>query len=154
MTRPLLLLLLILTLLPMPIAAQADPLAKIDPGVLHTLRAKGHTEFWVVLSRQANLSAASRIRDWNVRGAYVVKQLQSTADRSQAELRQVLAKNKVRFKPFWIANAIYVEQADQQLLMNTAARADVVKIVAQELRPLPPIKRRVQSAAPAAGAIE
>ena len=42
-------------------------------------------------------------------------------------------QKQVRFTPFWITNAIYVEQADQQLLMDTAARSDVVKILAQEM---------------------
>lgn len=160
MSRILRTLLLLVALLPFPLAAraaaQSDDRArtKVDPAVLEAVEKQGFAEFWVVLDQQADLNSAASINDWNKRGEYVVKKLQATAERSQAKLRRKLTANKVPFTSFWIANAIYVERGDKQLLLDTAGRHDVVEIVAQEIRPLPPVTLSQQPEHYVAGTIE
>jgi serine protease AprX len=114
-------------------AAEWHPLTfsgKIDPRVLVDSSGGRAAHFIVAMRDQANLAttldtARSRI----ALGREVVSNLESTASTSQAPLRTELARLGVRYRPFWIANAIAVT-ARRSVIEAIAARSDVERIEA------------------------
>ena len=120
--------------------------APIDAAVTADLNADGSADFWVVLSGKADLSAASQIKDWTLRGEAVTAALQKTADESQADLRAQLDAAKVEYRPFWISNAIHVANGSAALANNLAAKAGVARIAADTPVELPkPAPGRVEN---------
>jgi len=81
----------------------------------------------VLLAEQADLSAAYSMRDADARGWYVYNTLRAHARRTQAGLRTFLRRRGVESRSLWAANAV-VTNADQALLAELAARADVRRI--------------------------
>ena len=94
--------------------------------------------FVLYLDKQADLSAAYQIKDWNERGQYVYDRLRASAESSQTNLRQAWSQRAVqgtvtKFEPFWIANAIVV-QGDATAL-NYFATFPEVAAIESPLRP-------------------
>ena len=102
--------------------------SKVDSWVLGTAEA-GETEFLVFLSEQANLGEAARLRKKAEKGKHVYAALTATAQRTQAPVLRELERRGLEYRPFWIANMIWVrgEMADVQAL---ARRGDVAHIYA------------------------
>jgi subtilisin family serine protease len=118
-------------------ARDSDPVARIEPEVLRSLEAgKGEATYWIVLREKANLAPAFAIRDRAARGRFVHDRLTSAADRSQAGLRNLLARRGVAFRPFWIANAIRVT-GNEPLLRELAKRPEVERIAADRVFRIP-----------------
>jgi hypothetical protein len=88
-------------------AQQTPAPAPVDQEVGDQIKAQGSADFWVVLEAQADLSGAEAISDWNVRGQYVVDQLQAVANDTQPKVISVLAKAGADYKPYWVVNAIW-----------------------------------------------
>lgn len=101
---------------------------KIDPGVLHSAR-QGETEFLVYLKEQADLRAAHGITDLQQRRVYVYQTLSSLAERTQAPLRAELNQLGADYRPYWVANLVWV-RGDLRLVERLAQRADVGHIYA------------------------
>lgn len=101
---------------------------KVDPWVLET-SADGETEFLLYLAEQADLSGAADFQSKEERGQFVVDQLTAVAAQSQPALTQELDKLGVAYKPFWIANMVWV-QGDGAVLAQLAQRADVAHVYA------------------------
>ena len=101
---------------------------KVDPWVLETADT-GKTEFLVFLSEQANLGEAARLPNKTEKGKHVYAALTATAERTQAPLLRELKHRGLEYRPFWIANMIWVRgnMADVQAL---ALRRDVAHIYA------------------------
>jgi hypothetical protein len=160
MKRIFLLLLLLPTLLAAPVTAQGPTppddvaLAKVDQAVRDKIRAKGQADFWIHFVQQADLTAAPQITDWTARGEYVVKQLQVTADQSQAATRQELAQRHAQFQPFWVVNAIHVKGGNQAILLDAARRPEVTRVLATQTVAVPPVKKRTQTAAEAIDTVD
>jgi subtilisin family serine protease len=93
-------------------------------------------DFLIYMHDQADLSAASQIRDWGERGRYVYQTLVEHAARSQRDLRGQLAARGLRAQPFWIVNAILVHGAQADALA-LSARADVALVRANHIASLP-----------------
>jgi subtilisin family serine protease len=117
-------------------AQTPPPPAPVDPQVQSEINAEGETTFWVYLSQQADLSQAYAIQDWDARGQFVVEQLRSVADASQADLRSLLQKRGASFTPFWIVNAIRVT-GDAALLAELSTQPGVKEITASSTFDLP-----------------
>jgi len=108
-------LILCLTLLPsnplparlVPVPAQPEWQSRVDPWVLENA-AGGETEFLVSLAEQADLSGAASLTTRAAKGRYVYEQLSQTAQRTQAPLLRRLQAAGVAFRPYWIANLIWV----------------------------------------------
>src|SRR5215218_1037857 len=66
---------------------------KIERWVIENTRAGAQAEFFVVLQRQANLSAASQVQGKGAKGELVYRTLLSTAQESQ---RPIIAELKAR----------------------------------------------------------
>ena len=93
---------------------------------------------WVVLKEEASLTRAQS-QDWSVRGREVVRNLTLTATNTQAPLRAWLASRGIRFRSFWIVNAIKVT-ADRNLIAEIGRRLDVAKILPDRNYALPPVR--------------
>ena len=101
---------------------------KVDPWVLES-GASGPTEFLVVLREQADLSRAADQPTRQARGELVSHLLRDTALRSQAPVLAALAGLRVEFRPFWIANMIWV-RGDLAVVEAMAERDDVRRVSA------------------------
>ena len=102
--------------------------AKVDPWVLATAQS-GKTEFLVYLQQQADLSGASQLHTRLEKGRYVYERLRRTAAESQGPLLAALASAGVEYRPFWIANMVWV-RGDQQVVQALAQRPEVAHLFA------------------------
>jgi subtilisin family serine protease len=109
-------------------ATQADALAKIEPLVLEEIAANGETEFFVWMTTKADLTPAKSLATKLEKGQFVYETLRATADSSQRALRAELDAQGVKYRPFYIANKIFIEAGNQELVMSLAARSDVASI--------------------------
>jgi hypothetical protein len=74
-----------------------------------------------VLRQQADVAqVAASSRDWTTRGRLVVDALREAAAASQSAIRRELGELGVRFRPYWIVNAIAIE-GDRNALAAMAA---------------------------------
>jgi subtilisin family serine protease len=102
--------------------------AKIDGEVLSAV-AEGETDFILHLSDQADLSGARYLKTKQEKGQYVYQRLTAVARRSQVPIITTLTRLSVDFRPYWIANMIWV-RGDQNILSTMARRSDVAHIFA------------------------
>ncbi len=109
-------------------ALTAGESARIDPWVLETT-SRGDTEFLVLLHEQADLRGTASLPTRFEKGAFVLDALRSTAERAQAPLLALLAARGAEYRPFWVADMIWV-RGDRGLVDELAAREDVVHIFA------------------------
>lgn len=107
-------------------AAPTDPAKdKIPQDLMSTLQKKNDADFWIHLKPRADLTAASRIKDWNARGTAVAKALKDAATASQAKLKAELDSKNVRYQAFWATNAIKVSGGSLGLAQSLAAHTEV-----------------------------
>jgi subtilisin family serine protease len=109
-------------------ASPATAGGKIDAKVLRAVKGGKVATYWAILRRSADLSGASSIKDWDARGAWVVDRLQAVANSSQRELKALLKRQGVSFRPFWIINALRIT-SKAATLQAVAARREVASIV-------------------------
>ncbi|MFD4941190.1 S8 family serine peptidase [Streptomyces sp. NPDC058239] len=102
--------------------------AKVDSAVLDTVEKGEESTFFVVLKKQADLSAAEGGRGHAAKAKSAFASLRAEANRSQQPLTSFLDKEKVGYRSFWIANAVKVT-GDEQLVEDLANRSDVASIV-------------------------
>jgi len=102
---------------------------KTDAWVLDTADDNGETEFLVFLTEQADLSQARALDSKLEKGQYVFDTLTTLAERSQAPVRRALEAKGIDYRPFWIANMIWV-RGDMQVISELAQRHDVAHLYA------------------------
>ena len=112
-----------------PLAAAAagppNPLDKIAPWVLDRTVNGGNSTFIVVLAKQADTSGAAWLDTKEEKGKYVFDLLTRTAEATQGPIRELLDKQGVSYRAYWIVNMITVEQGDGSLALELASRDDV-----------------------------
>ena len=108
-------------------ASDSSSSAKISTRLLSETANGGRAEALIVLTEQADLTAAASLRTKLDKGRYVVHALQSVAERSQAPLRSLLQQRGIPFQSFFIVNMIKTT-ADRGQLEELAARSDVARI--------------------------
>jgi uncharacterized repeat protein (TIGR01451 family) len=106
---------------------------KVEPSVL-TQATRGETEFIIFLAKQADLSGAAALQTKQEKGQYVYERLREVAGRTQKPLLETLEARGVEFRPYWIANMIWV-RGGMDLIQQMALRKDVRHIYAN-----PPVK--------------
>ncbi|MFD2082197.1 carboxypeptidase regulatory-like domain-containing protein [Actinopolymorpha cephalotaxi] len=107
------------------------------------LKSKGSADVWVVFGQRADLDGAARIKDWNARGAAVVRALKATANRSQAHARATLRSAHADYTAFWATNRIMVRGATPELTRKLAALPEVRRIAGTRAFKVPaPAKKR------------
>ena len=128
--------------------------AKVDAWVIQAA-AEGEAEFLLFLSEQADLTRASQLASKAEKGRFVYQRLQQAAQRSQPALLKALEALGVDYRPYWIANAVWV-RGDTSILEALARRPEVAHIYANPAVQMP-ISAPEQLAAPgepAADALE
>src|SRR5204862_7079422 len=101
--------------------------AKIASEVLGETAEEKNTSVVILLTEQADVSAAYRMKDQDARGWYVYNTLIKHAARTQAGVRSFLTAQGITFQPFWAANMI-VATVNRSLVDSLAARNDVARI--------------------------
>lgn len=102
--------------------------SKVDRSVYH-LAMEGDTEFILFLSEQADLKTARDVQGKQAKGEYVFQQLTATAKRTQRPIIAALDNLGAEYRPFWIANMIWV-RGDLNTLISMARRGDVKHVFA------------------------
>jgi len=102
-------------------ADQQEPHAtvRIEPELEASMRIHGETAVIIDFGERPDLSPAFTM-DWEARGQFVVDQLRSTAERTQARARAYLETEEVMFRPFWIDNVILLPSASSRILDDLA----------------------------------
>ncbi|HHJ06973.1 MAG TPA: peptidase S8, partial [Anaerolineae bacterium] len=103
--------------------------AKIAPHLLNAFEKGGQSEFFIVLTDKANLSHAARYSSKAQKGRYVYNSLWQTAQRSQAPLKSWLDKQGIKYRSFYIINALLVK-GNYALAQTLAKRDDVLRLEA------------------------
>jgi subtilisin family serine protease len=116
-------------------AHRAGPGDKVEQAVYDQIAARGQTDFWVLMTAKADLTAATPMAS-NDRGQFVYEELTRVAEESQAGVRAFLDSQKASFEPFWIANAIRVT-GGAELVNTLASRPDVARILAARTYEVP-----------------
>ncbi|MGW6277298.1 S8 family serine peptidase [Kribbella sp. NPDC055071] len=111
-----------------PTKPEATPASKIKPELAAQLEgkdAKSVSDYWVRFGAKADLTAASRITDWNERGTAVAAALRKTAAESQAGIRAELDAQHVKYTAFWGTNAIRIQSGTLTLAQSLATHTEV-----------------------------
>ena len=103
--------------------------SKVDSSVLRAASA-GATDFIVYMRHKADLSIAESLPTKRAKGTAVYRALTEAASNSQAGLLADLSTRNVGYRSFWIANAVHVTGASQDVLAAIAQRADVANVFA------------------------
>ena len=101
------------------------PADKIRPELMSKLQGKKEADFWIRFGERADLTQASKIKDWNQRGAAVATALKESAARSQAKVKGVLDSQGSRYQSFWATNAIRVSGGSLGMAQALAGYAEV-----------------------------
>lgn len=134
------LLLLILWGAAQMLAAQTLPAAaagwqtKVAPSVLATAMDQ-ETEFILFLVEQADVTAAAARPTRLARGFYVFARLRAVAERTQRPLLATLESHQAAYRPYWVANMIWV-RGDWRVLAAAAQHDEVAYVYANARLPL------------------
>jgi subtilisin family serine protease/N-acetylneuraminic acid mutarotase len=101
---------------------------QVAPEVLETLSTEGEADFFVTFDARADLTGAAAITGWGERGAYVVERLRATAADSQRQVTALLDRAGADYRPYWIANAILVEDGSPELAQRMVAVPAVTEL--------------------------
>ncbi|MEZ5332436.1 MAG: S8 family serine peptidase [Thermoanaerobaculia bacterium] len=101
---------------------------KVAPDVLDAAR-RGEIGYLVVLREQARLDGAAAIHGKARKGRYVFQRLVATAGRTQVRLREMLERERIPYRPFWIANAVWVRSGGE-VVQRLAELPEVDRIAA------------------------
>jgi subtilisin family serine protease len=108
--------------------ARADSVVtKIAPEVLAETASGNEASIVILLTDQADVSAAYAMKDQEARGWFVYNTLTQHAARTQSSLQSFLSARGASYQSFWAANMI-VANADRSLVELLAARDDVARI--------------------------
>ncbi len=123
---------------------------KVDAWVLATAVAQPQTEFLAYLTEQADLSGAAALPTKQAKGEYVFQQLTAVAQRTQPPVIAALKAAGVEFRPYWVANMIWV-RGDTAVIQTLAQRADIAHLYANpavklDTLPLPDSADLIQAA--------
>src|SRR5690606_10415631 len=111
-------------------ADTSTPADKIEPLLLENMAAEGQTDFFIWMTEKANLAGAANLMTKEERGTFVFNALRQTAETTQRDVRALLDRQGISYRPFYISNKIYVSGGNLDLINTLAARPDVIKITA------------------------
>ncbi|MFF2508545.1 S8 family serine peptidase [Streptomyces sp. NPDC058067] len=124
----------------------AKSTAEVDPSVLDAVGKGKESTFFVVLKKQADLTAAKSEKSHAAKARSAFAALRAEAADSQRPLRSFLDRAKVGYRSFWIANAVQVT-GGERLVEDLAKRPDVASIVEEHHYKLDATESRVSGAA-------
>jgi subtilisin family serine protease len=115
-------------------------MGKVEASVLRAVQGGKSATYWAILSKRADLSGATAIKDWDARGWYVYNKLTGVANSSQRGLRSLLKAKGVSYRTFWLLNTIRIT-SKAGVLKAVAARKEVSRILPDKTYKLPPIQK-------------
>jgi len=95
--------------------AAPAPGVMVEPELEVAMRSRGEAGLLIDLRERPDLSPALTM-SWLERGRFVVDALRSTAERSQARVREYLDGKRIPYEAFWIDNLIVVPSATREVL--------------------------------------
>jgi subtilisin family serine protease len=101
--------------------------AKIAPEVLQDTAVGKSTSVVILLTDQADVSAAYGMKDQDARGWFVYNTLTEHAARTQSGIKTVLEARGISYQSFWAANML-VASVDRPTVDLLAARSDVARV--------------------------
>jgi len=119
------------------VAAQQN-MDKIEGGLLEQFSAQDSADFIVSFAEQADLSAAYSL-DWITRGEFVYNSLNDISVRTQANAKQTLAANGIKYQTFIAGNELYVWEGDLTLASELVVLPEVLFIHAARTFYIDPI---------------
>lgn len=108
-------------------AQSQDWQRKVDPALLTQTAHGKAAEFIIVLTTQADLSAAKNLQTKEEKGTFAFRKLQQTALQTQKPIIQILQQQKAPVQSFFIVNAI-LSQGNQQLIKLLADHPAVAQL--------------------------
>ena len=81
---------------------------KVDATIL-SAAGLAETEFLIYMKQQADLSGSSALQTKEEKGQYVYQQLTTTAQATQANVKQTLTQLGAPFRSFWISNTLWAK---------------------------------------------
>ena len=102
--------------------------SKIDPHVFQPAQAGQLVDCIVVLAEKADLSDAAFLPQKKDKAKFVYQQLRETANRTQARLLKTLQVAGSIYQPFYLVNAVRMEQANLPLLEILTRMPEVDRI--------------------------
>ncbi len=110
-------------------------------------------EFFAFLNEQADLTASSMIVDRIDKGRWVMNQLVTVAERTQASLLAVLDQSNVDYRVYWVANMVWVRGSSAQV-ETLARRSDVSRILGNPRLAMPALPVELQASLRALAGVE
>jgi hypothetical protein len=102
--------------------------APIDEELLQTLTREGSSDLVVIMTEQADLSAAYEIKDWSERGHYVYDTLVEVANRTQAPIIDYAEENGLEARSSLANNGVYIKGGDLNAAQDLARLPGVALI--------------------------
>jgi serine protease AprX len=102
---------------------------KVSPSLLEQTRDGQAVPFLIMLTQQADVSEAKKIRGKEAKGEFVFHTLQQTAHQSQKNIAAYLDARQVAYHSLYVVNALRVEGSGD-LIQSLASRPEVAKIMA------------------------
>jgi subtilisin family serine protease len=102
---------------------------KVTPSLLGQTRDGDSAPFIIVMTQQADLSAAWQLRTKEAKGEYVYQSLQQIAQQSQKSIAGFFKANQIDFQSLYVINAIRAE-GNADVIRSVASRHDVAKVMA------------------------
>jgi subtilisin family serine protease len=118
--------------------SRASALNKIAPWVLENTVDGRQAEFLVIMSDQADLSAADQLKTKIERGRFVYQTLSRKALETQVQLLSWLKSRNIEHRSYYIVNMVFVK-GNFEVATALAQRSDVAKIEGN-----PEIRNRVE----------
>lgn len=103
---------------------------KIDHALWEQMQNGRGARALIVFGEQADLSGADALATKEEKGAFVFNQLRAVANRSQARVRAQLDAAGIRYRAFYIVNAIAVENLNAAQATQFARDLDVARVAA------------------------
>ncbi|WP_117208942.1 S8 family serine peptidase [Allorhizocola rhizosphaerae] len=132
-------------------AAATEQPPTVSATVRDAIATDGHTDFWILLDEQADLTAAAQVDGWADRGRAVYDALTATAARTQSALRTDLTAKGVEFQPFWAVNAIFVRGGTRAVLDVVVAHTEAAAVEPHGAYHLPEPQEAIPGAQDAIG---
>ncbi len=108
----------------------AQPLhwpSKIDPALRNRIQSEGSCEFLVILTAQADVSAADKMALKEEKGQYVYETLLQLSESTQPPVRKVLQDAGAPLQSFWVINALW-SKGDLALVERLAQMPEVERV--------------------------
>lgn len=120
---------------------------KVAPPVLETIAAQGAAEFLILLTEQADLSAAAARPTRLEKGAFVYETLSALAARTQPPVIARLEALGAEYRSYWVVNLLWA-RGDARVVEEMARRADVAYVYGNPaiFQPLPDAAESAQFA--------